>query len=360
MIAKWWHPILRRKYKKAIRASVARLKKKLAGEKAYRQGWGIPEPKRMSFDHVLSATLSKYKEGISKNLDRDFWTRHHETPDEYSQNLLAEESKAASEWKVKKVAGNLIKAELDEDPDTYSLHWDEPFIQDEDDWDSVYTDRDTTPAEDRMDLDRNIYCNQAIRKFGEHSPLEYHDDIKYGTVPLTEDAYNPDHQSDRYEAHGYDDLGAYDRDEDNPNTTPYTQDDYDDLTTYDGYEDPRWMQTGELLPPDVVTNPDTGGRKGQKLARFDLIPPRALEELAKHFGRGALKYADRNWELGVNWSLNFAAMQRHLWAWWDGENDDPETGSSHITAAMWHCAALLEYEVTHPELDDRPQGRDDV
>lgn len=103
-----------------------------------------------------------------------------------------------------------------------------------------------------------------------------------------------------------------------------------------------------------VTNPKTGGQKGQKLARYDLIPPRAIEALAEHYGRGARKYADRNWEKGVDWSLSFAALQRHVWAWWNGEETDDE-GNSHLAAAMWHVAALIEYGATHPELDDRPQ-----
>lgn len=101
-----------------------------------------------------------------------------------------------------------------------------------------------------------------------------------------------------------------------------------------------------------VTNNCTGGQKGQKLARYDLIPPRALHALAEHYGRGAKKYADRNWEKGVNWSLNFAALQRHLWAFWGGEDNDEE-GNSHLAAAMWHVAALIEYGHTHPGLDDR-------
>lgn len=106
-----------------------------------------------------------------------------------------------------------------------------------------------------------------------------------------------------------------------------------------------------------VTNPKTGGQKGQKLARYDLIPPRAIEALAEHYGRGAQKYADRNWERGVDWSLSFAAMQRHVWAWWNGEETD-EDGNSHLAAAMWHVAALIEYGGTHPELDDRPNSID--
>lgn len=37
----------------------------------------------------------------------------------------------------------------------------------------------------------------------------------------------------------------------------------------------------------------TGGEKGQKLARFDLIPVRPLELLAEHYGRGARKYTSK-------------------------------------------------------------------
>lgn len=102
-----------------------------------------------------------------------------------------------------------------------------------------------------------------------------------------------------------------------------------------------------------VTNPATGGAKGQKLARYDLVPPGSLRKLAEHFGRGAEKYEDRNWEKGVDWSLNYAALLRHVTAWWGGEDLDEE-GNSHLAAVMWHACVLLEYADTHPELDDRP------
>jgi hypothetical protein len=109
-------------------------------------------------------------------------------------------------------------------------------------------------------------------------------------------------------------------------------------------------RTGEVR----VTNPDTGGQKGSKPARFDLIPPRPLWLLAEHYGKGAAKYADRNWERGTAWSLNFAALQRHAWAFWSGETTDPETGSPSMIAVAWHAMALVEFAQTHPELDDRP------
>jgi hypothetical protein len=103
-----------------------------------------------------------------------------------------------------------------------------------------------------------------------------------------------------------------------------------------------------------VTDPDTGGEKGTKLARFDLIPAGPLLQLAEHYGIGARKYADRNWERGYAWSLSFAALQRHAWAFWNGEDLDPETQSHHMAAVAFHAFALIEFGNTDTGTDDRP------
>lgn len=103
-----------------------------------------------------------------------------------------------------------------------------------------------------------------------------------------------------------------------------------------------------------TVDPDTGGEKGAKLARFDLIPPESLWALAEHYGIGANKYANRNWERGYDWGKSFTAMQRHAWAFWNGEDIDPETGSHHLVAVAWHAFAMLEFTKTHPAKDDRP------
>lgn len=107
-----------------------------------------------------------------------------------------------------------------------------------------------------------------------------------------------------------------------------------------------------------ITNSQTGGEKGQKLARFDLVPVGPLTQLAEHYGRGAEKYEDRNWEKGIDWSLNYAALIRHVTAWWAGEDLDEDTGSTHMAAVAWHAFALMEYAHTHPELDNRPRKDD--
>lgn len=104
-----------------------------------------------------------------------------------------------------------------------------------------------------------------------------------------------------------------------------------------------------------------GGVKydGEK-ARFDLLPPSAIKQIAEVYTMGAKKYADRNWEKGIKWGRIYAAAQRHLHAFWDGEDNDPESGLCHLAHAAWGILALLVYKTTHPELDDRskPQRRE--
>lgn len=121
---------------------------------------------------------------------------------------------------------------------------------------------------------------------------------------------------------------------------------------------------------EVRVTATSGASKGQKAARFDLIPPRVLKLLAEHYGSGAAKYeaihrmegipgaAIDNWRLGYNFSSSLAALHRHLNAWSAGEDIDEELGNNHLVAVMWHCATLLEFQMTpgySEAFDDRQQ-----
>lgn len=107
------------------------------------------------------------------------------------------------------------------------------------------------------------------------------------------------------------------------------------------------------MSDEVRTTSASGGQKGVKLARYDLIPKGPLHQYAEHLGRGAEKYEEHNWRRGYEWSKSFAALQRHVWAFWGGEDIDEETGSHHLAAVIFHAMAMLEWVDTHPEFDDR-------
>lgn len=107
---------------------------------------------------------------------------------------------------------------------------------------------------------------------------------------------------------------------------------------------------------ETRTVSSTGGEKGVKLARYDLIPAGPLRAVAEHYGKGAAKYEDRNWERGYEWSKSFGALMRHAWQFWNGEDIDEETGSHHMAAVTFHALALIEWASTHPEFDNRVKG----
>lgn len=86
------------------------------------------------------------------------------------------------------------------------------------------------------------------------------------------------------------------------------------------------------------------GVKGVKLARHDLIPSWPLTKVSEVYGFGTAKYADRNWEMGYDWGKSYAAAQRHLLAFWAGEDNDPESGLPHLAHAAWHMFALMEFQ----------------
>lgn len=115
--------------------------------------------------------------------------------------------------------------------------------------------------------------------------------------------------------------------------------------------------TSTASPEGTHTVSATGGAKGTKRARFDLIPAGAMETVATHFGNGALKYADHNWRRGYAWSSAYAAMQRHLHAFWGGEDfdTDPTTGevSPHLAAVAFYSLVLLTFMDEQREYDDR-------
>ena len=78
--------------------------------------------------------------------------------------------------------------------------------------------------------------------------------------------------------------------------------------------------------------------------RYDLLPPELLEETARVLTFGAQKYSAHNWAQGASWSRYFSAMMRHMWAWWRGEDNDPETGFSHLAHAACCLSFLIAYQ----------------
>ncbi len=107
---------------------------------------------------------------------------------------------------------------------------------------------------------------------------------------------------------------------------------------------------------DTAENPKD--RIGSKKPPLHLVPQSANIVEAVVLALGARKYgAAYNWRIKpVRASIYISAAMRHLAQWFDGEDDDPESGVSHLAHSRACLGILLDAMVTGKLIDDRPAG----
>ena len=107
---------------------------------------------------------------------------------------------------------------------------------------------------------------------------------------------------------------------------------------------------------ETLTTSATGGQKGTKAQRYDLLAKPALDAVAEVLAFGAEKYDSHNWRKGYEWGKSYAALMRHMTAFWDGETYDAESGLSHLAHAGCHVMFMLTWlaeQGEQGEFDDR-------
>lgn len=106
-----------------------------------------------------------------------------------------------------------------------------------------------------------------------------------------------------------------------------------------------------------ITDADPGLKFDDGKDPWHLAPWDAFRAIIKVLAYGEKKYTARNWEKGMAWSRPFAALMRHMTAWWEGEGKDADTGFSHLWHAGCCIAFLISYEIRGIGTDDRPGAR---
>lgn len=94
-------------------------------------------------------------------------------------------------------------------------------------------------------------------------------------------------------------------------------------------------------------------------APLHFLPRLPLEETARVLEFGARKYAKDNWRKGTDWSRFISAAMRHLLAYAEGEDLDPETGLSHMGHLICCAMFLEEYRQTKTGNDDRKEDQNE-
>lgn len=100
--------------------------------------------------------------------------------------------------------------------------------------------------------------------------------------------------------------------------------------------------------------------KGKKYSKdkldYTLIPPYALEELARHYTVGLKKYPDPdNWKKVPNAKQEYLkAAHRHLHSFMKGNKYDPdglEPNLHELTCVIFNLMALVEFDL-NPSLEE--------
>jgi Domain of unknown function (DUF5664) len=119
----------------------------------------------------------------------------------------------------------------------------------------------------------------------------------------------------------------------------------------------HWLRENPM--PETVTDPSAKPTNpkdaiGSGKLPLHLWPTTATIMGCLGFLNGALKYGRANWRAsGVRASIYVDAAKRHLDAWFEGEECDPDDGVPHLAAALASIAIIVDARAAGKLNDDR-------
>lgn len=115
----------------------------------------------------------------------------------------------------------------------------------------------------------------------------------------------------------------------------------------------KWDYRRSAEPVKKDTNPKEA--LGIKKVPLHVVPVGPLMELGLAMMEGGRKYGTHNYRaMGVRFSTYYDAVMRHMMSWWEGEDDDPDSGVSHVTKAIASLFVLRDSMLMENYTDDRP------
>ena len=90
---------------------------------------------------------------------------------------------------------------------------------------------------------------------------------------------------------------------------------------------------------------------------LDMVPSALVEGAARAFAHGEQKHGRWQWysvRNEVSWSTWFAALLRHLFAWFWSEDVDKDSGLNHLDCAAAELAMLMHIVKNNQGQDNRP------
>lgn len=102
-----------------------------------------------------------------------------------------------------------------------------------------------------------------------------------------------------------------------------------------------------------VKTATVGLRHNEGKVPLSLIDPTALYELGKVLQFGASKYAKHNWRKGLKIDEVIDSLMRHVLDFNNGEDNDKETGLSHMGHVMCNAMFIIWLMKHRPDMDTR-------
>jgi len=95
---------------------------------------------------------------------------------------------------------------------------------------------------------------------------------------------------------------------------------------------------------------------GDAKVKLQLVPPAAMIAIARGLEDGAKKYGAWNWrDHKVEIMTYYGAVMRHMAAWLEGEEYDPDGGGKkHIDGALASLAIIIDAMECDSYIDNRP------
>jgi hypothetical protein len=126
-----------------------------------------------------------------------------------------------------------------------------------------------------------------------------------------------------------------------------------------GDNDPEWKDIKGCFGPPKAEPSKAGPSKAlthdEGKPPLAYLPWSALDEVAMVQAYGHQKYGDfHNYRKGMEVGRNLSCAIRHIRAYMEGEDNDPESGRNHLAHAATRLLFTLQNIADNKQIDDRP------
>ena len=98
---------------------------------------------------------------------------------------------------------------------------------------------------------------------------------------------------------------------------------------------------------------ENGIRENKGKLKWSLVSFKALEPMVQVLMFGAFKYDSWNWSRGLKYTEICESLQRHVYSFLQGEDDDKESKLHHVGHILCNAMFLSYMFLFRKDMDDR-------